>query len=347
LIASPRGCRVRGGEAPSSTGLIVMGHLFLAAAFLAVAMAASSRALAQPVALVVNGEAITDDDIEQRTKFNQLANHKDPARREVIEELIDDRLKVQAARAYKIDIMDKDVDAQYADMAKRMHLTADDLTQTLGRAGVDAQSFKAKVLADLSWQYVIRGLLARGPPFNEQQVGEQNASSEAAHQTKGNPDVEYNYSLWPVLFRVPPGNADLRESHMEDAEALRARFTDCDSGLAAARTQPDVVIGEPITKNSSDLVFALRELLANTELGHLTPPETTAKGVQLFAVCARKETLTGLKTQAFFRAFLRASDAYLRELRRRADIRSVRDDVRGDISNDRFPSVTGAEPARR
>jgi peptidyl-prolyl cis-trans isomerase SurA len=347
LISSPRGCRLRGGEAPSSAGLIVMGHLFLAAAFVAVAMASSSRALAQPVALVVNGEAITDDDIEQRTKFNQLANHKEPSRREIIEDVIDDRLKVQAARAHKIDITDKDVDAQYAEMAKRMHLTADELTQTLGQAGVDAQSLKAKILADLSWQYVIRGLLARGPPISEQQVGGQNTSSQAAHQTKGNPEIEYNYSLWPVLFRVLRGDADLLESHMKDAEALRAQFTDCDSGLAAARTQPDVVIGEPITKNSSDLEFALRELLANTELGHLTPPETTSKGVQLFAVCARKETPAGQKTQAFFQAFLRASDAYLRELRCRADIRSVRDDVRGDISNDKFPSVTGAEPARR
>jgi peptidyl-prolyl cis-trans isomerase SurA len=324
-----------------------MRHLFLAAACLAVAMTASSRALAQPVALVVNGEAITDDDIEQRTKFNQLANHKDLSRREIIAELIDDRLKVQAARSHKVDITNKDVDAQYADMAKRLHMTADGLTQTLGQNGVDAKSLKAKLLADLSWQIVIRGRLASRPPVSEQQVGGQHASSEAAHQTKGNPDVEYDYSLWPVLFQVPPGNLDLLEAHMEDAAALRARFTDCDSGLPAARTQPDVVIGEPITKNSSDLEYALRELLANTELGHLTPPETTSKGVQLFAVCARKETITGQKTQAFLRAFLREAEAYLRELHLRTDIRSVRDDVRRDISNDRFHSVTGEEPARR
>jgi peptidyl-prolyl cis-trans isomerase SurA len=338
---------LRGAEAPSSAGLIVMGHLFLAAACLAVAMAAASRALAQPVALVVNGEAITDNDIEQRTKFNQLASHKDPSRREIIEELIDDRLKVQAARSHKIDLTDKDVDAQYADMAKRLHITADELTQTLGQSGVDAKSLKAKLLADLSWQYVIRGLLALGPPVSEHQVGGQNASTEAAHQTKGDPNIEYNYTLRPILFQVPPGDADLLEAHKKDAEALRARFTDCDSGLSAARTQHDVVIREPITKNSSELPYNLRELLAATELGHLTPPDTTSKGVQLFAVCARKETMTGQKSQAFFRAFLRESNGYIHELRRRADIRYVRDDVRGDISNDRFPSVTGAEPWRR
>jgi peptidyl-prolyl cis-trans isomerase SurA len=346
LISSPCGLtsrRLRGGEAPPSAGLIVAGHLFLAAACLAVAMATSFRAIAQPVALVVNGEAITDEDIEQRTKFNQLASHKDPSRREIIEELIDDRLKVQAAHSHKIGLTDKDVDAQYADMAKRLHMTADELTQTLGQGGVEAKSLKAKILADLSWQYVIRGRLAWGPPLSEQQVGGQNASSEAAHQTKGNPDVEYDYTLRPILFQVPPGNAALLEEHRKDAEALRARFTDCDSGLSAARTQHDIVIREPITKNSSELVFALRELLANTELGHLTPPETMSQGIQLFAVCARKETMTGQKTQAFLRAFIRETEAYLRELRLRTDIRSVRDDVSRDISDDRFHSV----PAQR
>jgi tetratricopeptide (TPR) repeat protein len=138
-----------------------------------------------PAALVVNGEAITNDDIDQRTKFNALANHTSPSRKDVIEELIDDKLKTGIARRYKIDLTDKDVDAQYADMAKRMHITADELTQTLGTNGVGDKTLKAKILADLSWQYVIRRRLTRRPQLSEQQVSRQSAGSEAAHQTKG------------------------------------------------------------------------------------------------------------------------------------------------------------------
>jgi hypothetical protein len=140
------------------------------------------------------------------------------------------------------------------------------------------------------------------------------------------------------LFQASPDDAALLEAHKKDAEALRARFIDCDSGLSAARTQHDVVIREPIIKNSFELEYALRELLAGIELGHLTPPDTTSRGIQLFAVCVRKETMTGQKRTAYFR-----------ELRRRADIRSVRGDIdiRGDISNDGFHSVPVEEPARR
>jgi hypothetical protein len=165
-----------------------MSRLFLAAACRVVATAASSRALAQPVALVVNGEAVTDDDIEQRTKFNLLANHKDQSRREIIEELIDDKLKAPAARSRKIDLTDRDVDAQYADMAKRMHITADELTRTLGQGGVDAKTLRAKFLADLGWRYVIRGRFGWGA------AGQRAKGQRAKRQRRSGESEERQYA---------------------------------------------------------------------------------------------------------------------------------------------------------
>ena len=53
---------------------------------------------AQIVALV-NGEPITALDIAQRTKLIQLSTQKTPSRQEVLDELIDDKLKVQLAQA--------------------------------------------------------------------------------------------------------------------------------------------------------------------------------------------------------------------------------------------------------
>jgi hypothetical protein len=100
----------------------------------------------------------------------------------------------------------------------------------------------------------------------------------------------YDYTLRPILFVVPHGDTALQESRRKDAEALRSRFTTCDTGLLFARSLRDVAIREPITKNSSDLVPALRQILDKTEVGHLTSPETTAQGIELFALCEKKET---------------------------------------------------------
>jgi len=125
---------------------------------------------------------------------------------------------------------------------------------------------------------------------------------------------------------VPRGNTALQESRRKDAEALRARFTSCDSGLAFARSLRDVAIREPITKNSSDLAPALRQILDKTELGHLTAPETTQQGIELFALCEKKETKDEtpekreVRDKMFSEQFQAKAKNYLRELRRQAMI---------------------------
>jgi hypothetical protein len=103
-------------------------------------------------------------------------------------------------------------------------------------------------------------------------------------------EVGYDYTLRPILFVVQRGDTAFQAARRKDAEALRARFTARDSGLLFARSMRDVAVREPITKNSSDLVPALRQVLDKTEVGHLTPPETTSQGVELFALCEKKET---------------------------------------------------------
>jgi peptidyl-prolyl cis-trans isomerase SurA len=315
--------------ARNAQGYFFTGHILVAAVCLLASMASPSRALAQHVVLVVNGEVITDYDVEQRTKFNALASHKSQPRQEIIEELIDDKLKAQIARRYKIDLTDKDVDGQYAEMAKRMHLNADQLTQTLSQSGIDAKTLKAKILSDLSWQYIIRGKFQSSLQVSEKSVLNEVESQKKSDQKKGDkgePDIGYDYTLRPILFLVPHGNAALLEVHRKDADALRARFTSCDSGLAMARVMRDVIIREPITKNSSDLVPALRDILNKTELGHLTPPETTQQGVELFALCDKKETTTetpekrAAREKIFGEQFQAKSKSYLRELRRQAMI---------------------------
>jgi peptidyl-prolyl cis-trans isomerase SurA len=297
-------------------------RILIAMACLFVAMTMPSRALAQHVVLVVNGEVITDYDIAQRTKFHTLAEHKTPSRQDVIEELIDEKLKVQIGRRYKIELTDSDVDSSYADMAKRMHLNSDQLTQTLTQGGVDAKTLKARIRADMTWQYIIRGKFQSSLQINEKSVL---AEMESQKKNDGE-NVGYEYTLRPILFVVPRGNTALQESRRKDAEMLRTRFTNCDSGLPFARSLRDVAIREPITKNSSDLAPALRQILDKTEVGHLTAPETTAQGIELFALCAKKETKDEtpekreVRDKMFSEQFQAKAKNYLRELRRQAMI---------------------------
>ncbi|CAN0500772.1 unnamed protein product, partial [Phaeothamnion confervicola] len=69
---------------------------WLSAAVVASAMICAGTAVtpvAAQVVVVANGSPITELDIQQRTKLLATSTHKTPTRQEVIQDLIDDRIK--------------------------------------------------------------------------------------------------------------------------------------------------------------------------------------------------------------------------------------------------------------
>jgi peptidyl-prolyl cis-trans isomerase SurA len=69
----------------------------LLAAILLAAIGCGAPARAQTIVVMVNGEPITNMDIEQRSKLTFMTTHKQPTRQEVIDELIDEKVKIKAS----------------------------------------------------------------------------------------------------------------------------------------------------------------------------------------------------------------------------------------------------------
>ena len=55
---------------------------------------------AAQVVVVVNGDPITAFDIEQRSKLIQLTAPRTPTRQQVVDELIDEKLKIKEGKKY-------------------------------------------------------------------------------------------------------------------------------------------------------------------------------------------------------------------------------------------------------
>src|SRR5450759_4008208 len=89
---------------------------WVASAALAAAVAIPPAAFAQ-VVVIANGSPITAYDIEQRTKLIATSTHKTPARQEVINELIDDRIKLARANTYGLAVPDPEAAQEFAPMA--------------------------------------------------------------------------------------------------------------------------------------------------------------------------------------------------------------------------------------
>src|SRR6185312_4639699 len=108
----------------------------------AAAIASTGQARAQTV-VIVNGDPVTQFDIEQRIKLTELSTHKTPTRNDVVEELINEKLKIQLVKKFLIDGIDKEVDQAYANMARRMKVTPRDFTENLAKQGVKLETIKS------------------------------------------------------------------------------------------------------------------------------------------------------------------------------------------------------------
>jgi len=293
----------------------------LAAAIVALAFVAPVSVHAQ-VVVIANGSPITEYDIQQRLKLDAISQ-KPQNRQQVINDLIDDRLKIARAKVYGLEVGDSEINGAFENMATRQHITTDQFTQVLERAGISPNAVKARIRAEMTWQQLIRG------KYNSSlQVGDSDVAKALKDKNEGDAAaVGYIYTLYPVMVVVARGsNESVISAKRSEAESLRSRFASCTEGLAMARGLRDVAVRDPITRNSADLNPQLRDLLGNIQVGRLTPPEVTAQGLQMFAVCNKKESATEspqkreMREQLFVKRFESESKKYLDEIRKSAMI---------------------------
>ncbi len=182
------------------------------ARIVAVLMLALPGAAFAQVVVVANGSPITEYDIQQRTKLETSATHKPPTRQQVINDLIDDRLKISRAKVYGLEVSEAEIDSAFENMATRQHVTVAQFSQVLERAGISPNTVKTRIRAELTWQQLIRGKFGASL-----QVGD----SDIANALKGRndpdvPAVGYIYTLYPVMIVVPSGSSEVyhfRKAH--------------------------------------------------------------------------------------------------------------------------------------
>jgi peptidyl-prolyl cis-trans isomerase SurA len=275
-------------------------------------------AYAQQEVVVVGGEPITTLDIANRSKLNQLTTRQTPSRQAVIDELINEKLKINFAKRYRLEASDSEIDSTYADMARRMRNTPDGLTKMLTSQGVDPYTLKDRIRAEMVWQQIVRGKYQSSMQISEKEVA--TALEARKKDDKGNAGTEY--TLRPILFVVARGGGEAAtETRKRDAETLKSRFENCESGIRFALSLRDTIVRAPITKNSAELAPALREILDKTPVGRLTDPEVTSQGIEIFAVCDKKEvslddaTKKQIQNEKFSAQFQEHSAKLLKSLR--------------------------------
>lgn len=257
------------------------GILAVMALALGMGLALPVPAAAQAVVALVNGRPVTNFDIEQRMRIAALIERRALGRKPALEELIDDQVKLIEAQRVGYRVTDEGVAGEYLKMAKGARQSEREFDETLKRSGIQPTALRDKIRADLAWIVLLRDQQRRGNEVSNAEL------DQAIAEKRKSEGAVTEYTLRQVLFIVPRGGSP--GSRIAAANAARARFTSCETGFDDIRTLPDVAIRAPVVRASNDIGKALRDLLDKTPVGRMTPPSASPEGVEIVAVCEKKE----------------------------------------------------------
>jgi peptidyl-prolyl cis-trans isomerase SurA len=126
---------------------------------------------------IVNGNVITQTDIDQRLAFMAIANGGQiPAdevqrlREQVLRNLIDELLQIQAAKTEKIDVKQSEIDKTIERVAQNTKRTPEQLAALLESSGSNIKSMRRQIEAEIAWQRLQRAKIESGVSVGDDEV---------------------------------------------------------------------------------------------------------------------------------------------------------------------------------
>ncbi len=207
-------------------------------------------------------------------------------RKGALDELIEERLKLQEAARGNVSVDDAQVEEIIRGIAERNKMNTQQFAQHLRGMGADIDSMKARFKATLAWNQVVRRRFGAQVSVSQREI-DNLVSSSATGET----DDEVELQLHRITLSVPGNKVDQRvmARRLEDAEKIMRGFKGCNTTANLAKAQ-DAKFDNLGSRKPSTIPEPTRSLLLNAKDGEMVPPNMSAQGVELYAVCGRKVT---------------------------------------------------------
>lgn len=146
--------------------LFVLGLLLVMQAipvFIKVAGAQTLR-----IAAVVNDEAISMTDVEERMKLvmisSGLPNNPEIRNKigpQIIESLIEEQLKLQEAARYGLEVAKEEIDEGFATIGKQNNMDGAQFREVMRQQGIPVKTLERQIRAQLAWNKVIKSVFRK------------------------------------------------------------------------------------------------------------------------------------------------------------------------------------------
>ncbi|MDK9696734.1 MAG: peptidylprolyl isomerase [Siculibacillus sp.] len=300
----------------------------LAGATLALVIS-TAGALAQSIKVVVNGEAITSNEIDTRARFLRMVDRTTTGasvQRAAVEELVEERLKLQEAKRVGMSVPQSQVDAAFGSIAARLKISPAQLAQGLSAQGISPETLKTRIRTQMVWQQLVMGRFSRQLKISDSQIVDALAKKDGgkgAQDASGGSTSEYTIQQVILIVRAQGGDAAAR---MREAETLRGRLSGCAGLVDAVKPIKESMVKSLGKRTADELPENFREELGKLEVGRLSKPMRGPIGIEMLMICDKREVAGDLSIRSKVEQDLRNQEGevysrrYLNDLRRIAVI---------------------------
>lgn len=225
-------------------------------------------------AIKVNDSVITGYELQQRQQMLRVLGSAGNLEKLAREQLIDDRLRAQAAEASGIRPTEEEVLDGMAEFAGRANMDRDQFIAALAAEGVAEQTFRDFVRAGLSWRQLVQARFGARSAISEDEI-----DRALSRQGTGS---SVRVLLSEIIIPMPPEQAD-------EVRALAERIAQITSvGAFSAEAQRYSATatrdagGRLPWQNLSDLPPPLQPLLLGLAPGEVTDPIPLDGAIALF-----------------------------------------------------------------
>lgn len=242
---------------------------------------------------IVNGEVITQTDINQRLALLAIANNAPiPAdqverlRQQVLSNLIDETLQIQAARAEEIEITDSDVDRTVERVAGNVKQTPDQMAEYLQARGSSIRSIRRQITGEIAWRRLQSKKIESGISVGDEEV---QAVIDKLNASKGAEE----FRVGEIFISASSAN---EEQALANAERVYAALEQGGSFVGYARQFSEAstaaVGGDLGWVRPEQLPDTLANVVRQMKPGMISRPIKIAGGYSIVAVQDTRKILT-------------------------------------------------------
>lgn len=293
------------------------------------------------VAVVVNDEPISFFDVRQRARMLMMTLGAEPtaeAQQQLLgtaqEQLIEERLQLQAAAEFELEISDREISGAVSDIAQQAGVDRDTLYDQFVANGISPITLEEQMRADISWRRIMQGRYGSRIRISGNQIDDQ-----IDRLRKSSQETVYQVSEI-FLFAPDPESRIQAEAASESiVEQLRqgAPFRAAAQRFSSAPTA--AAGGDMGWVSPDDLDTALATAIVASEGPGILPPITTENGIYILAVRGRREPSE--QTSAISLKQLIATNGSVETLESAIDRLDGCDSV--EQTSDRFDGVIGVD----